>query len=59
ALSPLGLIAASALAEVLGARTALAIGGGLTALTTMIPFIPGVKDPTLGKIRESPEISAS
>jgi len=49
ALSPLGLVAAGALAEVLGVRTTLLIGGGLTALTTMIPFLPGVKDPTLSK----------
>jgi len=46
ALSPLGLVAAGALAQVLGVRTTLIIGGGLTALTTMIPFLPGVKDPT-------------
>ncbi|WP_326611842.1 hypothetical protein OG949_22530 [Streptomyces scopuliridis] len=52
ALSPLGLVAASALTEVLGVRTTLLIGGGLTALTTMIPFVPGVKDPTLNKPRE-------
>jgi Transmembrane secretion effector len=49
ALSPLGLVAAGALAEVLGVRTTLLIGGGLTALTTVIPFLPGVKDPTLSK----------
>ncbi len=49
ALSPLGLIASGALADVLGVRTTLLIGGGLTALTTMIPFLPGVKDPTLSK----------
>jgi hypothetical protein len=30
---------------VLGVRATLIIGGGLTALTTMIPFLPGVKDP--------------
>jgi MFS family permease len=47
ALSPLGLVAAGALAEVIGVRTTLLIGGGITALTTMIPFLPGVKDPTL------------
>jgi MFS family permease len=47
ALSPLGLVAAGALAEAIGVRTTLLIGGGITALTTMIPFLPGVKDPTL------------
>jgi len=48
-LSPLGLVAAGALAEVLGVRATLVIGGGLTALTTVIPFLPGVKDPTLSQ----------
>jgi hypothetical protein len=48
-LSPLGLVAAGAVAEVLGVRTTLIIGGGLTALTTLVPFLPGVKDPTLSK----------
>jgi predicted MFS family arabinose efflux permease len=47
ALSPLGLVAAGALAEAIGVRTTLLIGGGITALTTLIPFLPGVKDPTL------------
>jgi predicted MFS family arabinose efflux permease len=49
ALSPLGLVAAGALAEGIGVRTTLLIGGGITALTTVIPFLPGVKDPTLSK----------
>lgn len=47
ALSPLGLVAAGALAELAGVRTTLLVGGGITALTTMIPFLPGVRDPTL------------
>ncbi|MEO6857501.1 MAG: hypothetical protein ABI323_02800, partial [Solirubrobacteraceae bacterium] len=46
ALSPLGLVAAGALAAVIGVRTTLMIGGALTALTTFIPLIPGVSDPT-------------
>ncbi len=50
ALSPLGLVTAGALAEVIGVRPTLIIGGGLTALTTIIPFLPGVKDPTI-KVR--------
>jgi MFS family permease len=49
ALSPLGLVAAGALAEAIGVRATLVIGGGVTALTTLIPFLPGVKDPTLSK----------
>lgn len=49
ALSPLGLVAAGALAEAIGVRATLLIGGGITALTTIIPFLPGVKDPTRGK----------
>jgi hypothetical protein len=48
ALSPLGIVAAGALAQVLGVRATLVIGGGLTALTTMIPLLPGVVDPTRG-----------
>ena len=49
ALSPLGLVAAGALPDGIGVRTTLIIGGGITALSTMIPFLPGVKDPTLSK----------
>ena len=47
ALSPLGLVAAGALAEGIGVRATLVIGGGITALSTLIPFLPGVEDPTL------------
>ena len=47
ALSPLGLVAAGALAEGIGVRATLVIGGGITALSTVIPFLPGVEDPTL------------
>jgi MFS family permease len=46
ALSPLGLIAAGAAADLIGVRTTLIIGGAITALTTFIPLLPGVKDPT-------------
>ena len=49
ALSPLGLVAAGALAETIGVRATLVIGGGITALTTLIPFLPGVKDPALSQ----------
>jgi MFS family permease len=49
ALSPLGLVAAGALAEAIGVRATLVIGGAITALTTFIPFLPGVKDPTLSR----------
>ena len=45
ALSPLGLVAAGAVAEVIGVRATLVIGGALTGLTTIIPFLPGVTDP--------------
>jgi MFS transporter, DHA3 family, tetracycline resistance protein len=56
ALSPLGLVAAGALAGVLGVRTTLVIGGGLTALTTVIPLLPGVDDPTRRKA-EHPQMT--
>jgi MFS family permease len=46
ALSPLGLVAAGAAADALGVRTTLIVGGAITALTTFIPLLPGVKDPT-------------
>jgi len=45
ALSPLGLVAAGALAGVIGVRATLLIGGAITALTTLIPLLPGVGDP--------------
>jgi hypothetical protein len=45
ALSPIGLIAAGATAAAIGVRTTLLIGGAITALTTLIPLIPGVQDP--------------
>jgi MFS family permease len=44
-LSPLGLVAAGAAAEVIGVRATLVIGGAVTALTTLIPLVPGVSDP--------------
>lgn len=45
ALSPLGLVAAGAVAQGIGVRPTLIIGGAITALTTLIPFLPGVRDP--------------
>ncbi len=45
ALSPLGLVASGALAEVIGVRATLVIGGAVTGLTTLVPFLPGVRDP--------------
>jgi MFS family permease len=45
ALSPLGLVAAGAVAQSIGVRPTLIIGGAVTALTTLIPFVPGVRDP--------------
>lgn len=47
ALSPLGLVAAGAAADVVGVRTTLIVGGAITGLTTFIPLLPGVNDPTL------------
>jgi hypothetical protein len=46
ALSPLGLLAAGAAAEAIGVRTTLIVGGAITGLTTLIPLLPGVDDPT-------------
>jgi MFS family permease len=47
ALSPLGLVAAGVLADAIGVRSTLILGGAITALTTCIPLLPGVEDPTL------------
>jgi hypothetical protein len=47
ALSPLSLLAAGAAAEAIGVRTTLIVGGTITGLTTLIPLLPGVNDPTL------------
>jgi MFS family permease len=47
ALSPLGLVAAGAAAQTIGVRTTLIVGGAITGLTTFIPLLPGVNDPTL------------
>jgi Transmembrane secretion effector len=47
ALSPLGLLAAGAAADVIGVRATLIVGGAITGLTTFIPLIPGVQDPTM------------
>jgi hypothetical protein len=46
ALSPLGLIAAGAAVNTIGVRTTLIAGGAITGLTTLIPLLPGVEDPT-------------
>jgi MFS family permease len=45
ALSPLGLVAAGAAAQTIGVRTTLVIGGAITGLTTLVPLIPGMRDP--------------
>lgn len=47
ALSPLGLVAAGAAADAIGVRPTLIVGGAITALTTLIPLLPGVEDPAL------------
>lgn len=47
ALSPLGLVAAGAAADAIGVRPTLIAGGAITALTTLIPVLPGIEDPTL------------
>jgi DHA3 family tetracycline resistance protein-like MFS transporter len=47
ALSPLGLVASGGAADAIGVRPTLVVGGAITALTTLIPLLPGVEDPTL------------
>jgi MFS family permease len=47
ALSPLGLVAAGAATDAIGVRPTLIAGGAIAALTTLIPLLPGVEDPTL------------
>jgi MFS family permease len=47
ALSPLGLVAAGAAADAIGVRATLIVGGAITALTVLIPLLPGVEDPTV------------
>jgi DHA3 family tetracycline resistance protein-like MFS transporter len=59
ALGPLGLIAAGAAADVIGVRTTLVIGGAITALTTFIPLLPGVEDPTPAPPCDRPETRVS
>lgn len=54
ALSPLGLVAAGAAADLIGVRITLIIGGAITALTTFIPLLPGVRDPTSTPFDELP-----
>jgi MFS family permease len=43
---PLGIVAAGAVTDLIGVRVTLIIGGGITTLTTLIPLLPGVEDPT-------------
>jgi hypothetical protein len=47
ALSPLGLVAAGVAADAIGVRATLIVGGAITALTVLIPLLPGVEDPTV------------
>jgi hypothetical protein len=54
ALSPLGLIAAGAAAETIGVRPTLIIGGAIAALTTFIPLLPSVEDPTIQPAQGAP-----
>jgi predicted MFS family arabinose efflux permease len=45
ALSPLGLVVAGVVAQAIGVRATLVVGGAITALTTFVPLLPGVNDP--------------
>ena len=44
-LSPLGLLFAGALAGSIGARETVLVGAGLSALSCLVVFVPGVRDP--------------
>jgi hypothetical protein len=43
--SPLGLLFAGALAGPLGVRQTILLGAGLSALSCLVAFVPGVRDP--------------
>ncbi|HTW03940.1 MAG TPA: MFS transporter [Streptosporangiaceae bacterium] len=44
-LSPLGLLFAGALAGSIGARETVLVGAGLSAVSCLVVFVPGVRDP--------------
>ena len=44
-LSPLGLVFAGALASSIGVRETVLVGAGLSALSCLVIFVPGVRDP--------------
>ena len=44
-LSPLGLVFAGALASSIGVRETVLVGAGLSALSCLVVFVPGVRDP--------------
>lgn len=46
ALGPLGIVVAGVVAETIGVRPTLIVGGAITALTIFVPLLPGVVDPT-------------
>ncbi|MHB8296779.1 MAG: hypothetical protein ACYDH5_19640 [Acidimicrobiales bacterium] len=41
---PLGLVVAGIVADALGVRTTLMIGGAISAITIFIPLMPGLRD---------------
>jgi MFS family permease len=49
ALGPFGIVAAGAATDLVGVRATLIVGGAITALTTLIPLLPGVEDPALSR----------
>jgi predicted MFS family arabinose efflux permease len=44
-LSPLGLVSAGALASSIGVRETVLLGAGLAALSCLVVFVPGVREP--------------
>ena len=48
-LSPLGLLFAGALAGPIGVRQTILLGAGLSAMSCLVVFVPGVRDPDTAK----------
>jgi hypothetical protein len=44
-LSPLGLVVAGVLAGSIGVRETVLLGAGLSAVSCLVVFVPGVRDP--------------
>jgi predicted MFS family arabinose efflux permease len=58
ALTPLGTLAAGALASALGVRTTLVIGGSVAACAGLVVLLPKVREPDRRRIAETAETEA-